>query len=206
MWAEYYLENYGWIPADVTWRLFDEIDDKHFSSIQSVPEIMSYANFFFDCKKEEKNVEDEQTVSLTPCSTDVFGDSFVEDVVKTVQKMKQSRFAIFLGKVFGTHLIFPSTVKEVEQTFLEVEIQMQNVIDFWDENPKIAESNAANALENIEKTLRNAWVVIVKVFVIFVSILVVVMLIGFFFLKRYQLKQNKKSEQKFHLHDALILN
>ncbi|MCW3993603.1 MAG: transglutaminase-like domain-containing protein, partial [Candidatus Bathyarchaeota archaeon] len=31
MWAEYYLENYGWIPVDVTWRLFDVIDDKHFS-------------------------------------------------------------------------------------------------------------------------------------------------------------------------------
>jgi hypothetical protein len=206
MWAEYYLENYGWIPVDVTWRLFDAIDDKHFSSIQSVPEVIPYANYFFDCKAEENNVTDKQLVSLKPCSTDVFGDSFVENVVNTVQKIRQAKFAIFLGKVFGTHLIFPSEVKEVEQTFLEVEIQTQKAMDFWDENPKIAESNAANALENIEETLQNAWMLIVKAFTIFISIPIVIILIVLFFLKRYQTKQEREQEQKFHLYDALILN
>ena len=206
MWAEYYLENYGWIPVDVTWRLFDVIDDKHFSSIQSVPEVIPYANYFFDCKAEENNVTDEQTVSLTPCTTDVFGDSFIENVVKTIEKTSQTKFTIFLGKVFGTALIFPSEVEEVEQTFLESEIQLQNAVDFWNENSKISESYAVKALENIEKTLQNAWMLIVKAFTIFVSITVVVLLIGLFFLKRYQTKQDRDSEQKFHLRDALILN
>jgi len=207
MWSEYYLENYGWTPVDITWRLFDQIDDKHFSSIQSMPEGIPYANFVFDCEvAEEKNLEDEQSVSLRPCSTDVFGDSFVENVVETVEKMGQAKFAIFFGKVFGTPLIFPSEVKEVEQAFLEGEIRLQDALDFWDENPEIAESNAANALENIEKALQNAWIIIVKAFVIFISILMVIMLIGFLFLKRYQIKQDRKSKQKFHLHDSLILS
>jgi hypothetical protein len=206
MWAEYYLENYGWMPVDVTWRLFDSIDDKHFSSIQSVPERIPYANYFFHSEAEENNVEDEQLVSLTPCTTDVFGDNFIENVVNTIEKTSQAEFAIFLGKIFGITLIFPSEVEEVEQTFLESQIQLQNAIDFWNQNSKIAESNAANALKNVEETLQNAWMLIVKAFTIFIGITIVILLIGLFFLKRYQTKQDRNSEQKFHLHDALILN
>lgn len=206
MWAEYYLENYGWVPVDVTWRLFDVIDDKHFSSIQSVPEVIPYANYFFDSKAEEDNVTDEQIVSLTPCTTDVFGDNFIENVAKTIQKTSQAKFAIFLGKVFGTALIFPSEVEEVEQTFLESQMQLQNAVDSWNENSKTPESDAVKALENVEKTLQNAWMLIVKAFSIFISITIVILLIGLFFLKRYQTKQDSNSEQKFHLHDALILN
>jgi hypothetical protein len=204
MWAEYYLENYGWIPVDVTWRLFDVVDDKHFSSIQSVPEPIPYANYFFDCETEENNMEEEQLVSLTPCTTDVFGDSFIENVVKTIEKTSQAKFAIFWGKVFGTTLIFPSEI-EVEQTFLESQIQLQDAIDFWNEHPEIAESDAIKALENVEKTLQNSWMLIVKAFTIFIGITIVILLIGLFFLKRYQTKQDRNSK-KFHLHDALILN
>ena len=206
IWAEYYLENYGWIPVDVTWRLFDVIDDKHFSSIQSVPEVIPYANYFFECETEENNVTDEQIVLLAPCTTDVFGDSFIENVVKTIQKVSQAKFAFFLGKIFGTALIFPSEVEEVEQTFLESQIQLQNAVDFWNENSKISESDAVNALENVEKTLQDAWMLVVKAFTIFIGIAIVILLIGLFFLKRYQTKGDSNSEQKFHLRDALILN
>jgi len=185
MWAEYYLENYGWVPVDVTWRLFDVIDDRHFGSIQSVPETMSYANYFFDCEVE-RNVEDEQTVSLVPCSLDVFNSSFIENVMNTVQKTKQARFAIYFGKIFGTHLIFSSEVEDVEKTLIEGKVQLQSAIDFWDENPQIAESRVTNALEKIEKTLQNTWMLIVKVFIIFVSISVSIMLTAFFFLKQRQ--------------------
>jgi len=206
MWAEYYLQNYGWIPVDVTWRLFDVIDDKHFSSIQSVPDPIPYANCFFDSEAEENNVTDEQIVSLTPCTIDVFGNSFIENVVKTIEKISQAKSAIFLGKVFGIALIFPYEVEQVEQTFLESQMQLQNAMDSWHGNSKIAESDAVKALENIEKTLQNAWMLIVKALTIFVSITAVVLLIGLFFLKRYQTKQDRDSEQKFHLRDALILN
>ncbi len=184
MWAEYYLESYGWIPVDVTWRLFDKIDDKHFSSIQSIPEAIPYANYVFDC--EEENVEDEQTVSLKPCSTDVSYDSFIENTVSTIQKMGQTRFIIFLGRIFGTSLIFPSDLKMVEQKFLEGEFQLQNALDSLDEKPQIVESNVVHALENIEKALQDAWMLIIKVIVIFISIPIALMLIGLFFLKRNQ--------------------
>ena len=189
MWAEYYLENCGWMPVDVTWRLFEVIDDKHFSSIQSVPELIPYANYYFDSEAEENNVEEKQLVSLNPCKTDVFDDDFIEDVVKAIRKTRQAKFAIFLGKVFGTALIFPSVAEDVEQTFLESKIQLQNAVGFWNENPKIAESNVAKALEKVEKTLQNAWMLIAKAFSIFISITIVTLLIGSFLVKRYQTKK-----------------
>ena len=193
MWAEYYLKNYGWIPVDVAWQLFDRIDDKHFSSIQSTPEVIPYANYIFDCKAEENNVEDEQLVSLRPCSTNVFDDSFAGNVARTVREKEQAKCTIFLGNILGTHLIFPSEVNRAEETLLEVEIQLQNAVDFWDENPKIAKLNAVNALRNIEETLQNAWMLIVKAFVIFISISIAIMLIASFFLKRIQIKHDRIS-------------
>ena len=197
MWVEYYLENYGWIPVDASWRLFDTLDDRHFSSIRSIPDEIPYANYFFDYAfgPEEENVKDEQTVLITPCSKDVFGDSFVENVVDSVQKLRETEFAIFLGKIFGTSLIFPSETENIEQTFLESEIQLQNAINFWEEHPQIAESNVASALKNVEKTLQNAWKLIAETLTILLSILVVVGLVALLFLKRHQRKQNAKSTE-----------
>jgi len=197
MWAEYYLENYGWIPVDATWRLFDTMDDKHFSSIRSVPQVIPYANFIFNYTVGPKQIDEKQAISIEPCSTNVFGDPITENTVKTVAKTKQAKFAIFLAKVFGTPLIFPSEVKEVEKTFLKSEIQLQNALDWWEEHSQIAKLNVVNALENVEKTLQNAWMLIVKAFTIFISISVAIMLITLFLLRRYQIKQNKKHSRSF---------
>jgi len=193
MWAEYYLDNYGWIPVDATWRLFDTMDDRHFSSIRSTPEVIPYANFIFNYTVGPKQIDEKQTISTEPCSANVFGDPIAENAAKTVTKIKQAKLAIFLGKVFGTPLIFPSEVEEVERTFLEGKIQLQNAIDFWWENPQISESNVVNALENVEKALQTAWMLIVKTFTILISIPVAIMLILLFIIKRYQIKQNEKS-------------
>ncbi len=197
MWAEYYLENYGWVPVDATWRLLDAVDDKHFSSIRSIPELIPYANFIFNYTVGPKQIDKKQAISVEPCSTNVFGDPITENTVKTVTKTKQAKCAIFLGKVFGTPLIFPSEVKEVEQAFLESEIQLQSAIDSWYGNPQIARLNMENALENVEKTLQNAWMLIVKTFTIFIGISVVIMLITLFFLRRHQIKKNKKHSRSF---------
>lgn len=203
MWAEYYLENYGWIPVDATWRLLNTMDSKHFSSIQSIPEITPYANFIFNYSMEPK-INEKQIVSIEPCSPNVFNNYLIENFTETVTKIKHTEFAIFLGKIFGTSLIFPSEVKEVEQTFFESEIQLQNAVDFWGEQPHVTNLNVLNALENIEKTLRKAWMLIAKTFTAFISILITILAIAMFLLRRYQKEQSKESLQKFHLQVSLI--
>ncbi|MGC9346104.1 MAG: transglutaminase-like domain-containing protein, partial [Candidatus Bathyarchaeales archaeon] len=88
MWAEYYLENYGWIPVDATWRQFDLIDKRHFSSIRSMSEVIPYANYFFNCTIGPEPA-DNQTVLLKPCSPSVFGDDFfAENVMEAIQRIK----------------------------------------------------------------------------------------------------------------------
>lgn len=185
MWVEYYLENYGWIPVDATWGLFDEMDGHHFSSIQSVPEIIPYANYVFNYTSgpEEKYVKNEQLISTEPCSTSVFNNSFLENTVKIIPKLRQAKFAILIGKIFGTSLLFPSEAGEVEQNFLESEIQLQNAIESWEELPKIGQSNVANALEKTEKVVQSAWLLIVKALTVFISIPMIILLIASFLLK-----------------------
>jgi hypothetical protein len=34
-WAEYYLENYGWVPTDPSWKLFDKMDNHHFAFVKN---------------------------------------------------------------------------------------------------------------------------------------------------------------------------
>jgi hypothetical protein len=190
MWAEYYLENYGWIPVDATWQLFDTINYRHFSSIQSIPELTPYTNYFFNSTAGPEPY-DEQTVKLKPCSPNTFDDSsYAENMMKTAQKITQAKFALFIGRVFGTHLIFPSKTEKTTQTLLESQIYLQNAIESWKTPSQLAQ-NIANALENAEKASRDAWMLIVEVFTIFISIPIVILLIALVFLKRY-LKQARK--------------
>lgn len=194
MWAEYFMENYGWTPVDVSWKLFDMIDDKHFSSIQSTPEVMKYANFFFDAKPENADLEDEQSVSLMPCSTDVFGNSLVEDVVWAVQRTNQAKSAIRIGRIFGATLIFSSEAEEVEQKLLESQVKLQNAIGFLEDNPESARLGVISALENAEDTLQKALLLVVKALALFISVSVVIMFAALFFLKKRQDRAAKERQ------------
>jgi len=188
MWAEYYLENYGWIPVDVTWRLFDEMDYSHFSSLQSMPEVIPYANYAFN-NTIGPEPEGGQTVQLTRSSSPAFSnDFFAENTIKTAEKIKQSKFALLIGRFLGTAVIFPSETEKTTQTLLESQIYLQNIIDFWENSPHNAQSNVTSALETAEKASQSAWVLIVKTLAIFISIPTVMLLIASVFMKRQQTK------------------
>jgi len=186
MWAEYYLENYGWVPVDATWRLFDALDHRHFSSIQSTPEVIPYANYVFNYTTGPRQMDEEQTVSIKPCSADDFGDPFAENAVKTVQRVNQAKFALFLARVFGATLIFSLEAEKAEQTLLESQIKLQNAIDSWKTSPQLAQSSIADALESAEEAAQCGWMLIVKTFILFIGVLTVVMLIALVVIKRYQ--------------------
>lgn len=186
MWAEYYLENYGWIPVDATWKLFATMDCRHFSSLQSIPEFMQYANYVFDYAPGTGQIDEEQNISLKPTSVNVFNDPIVEDVVETVQKMKQARFALFLAKIFGATLIFSSEVREAERIMLESQISLQKAMGFWEAQPQNAQSNVAEALESAEDAAQQVWRLLAYVIILFISMLIIIMLVASAFSKRRQ--------------------
>ena len=189
MWAEYYLENYGWIPVDATWHLFDAMDYRHFSSIQSPSEIIPYANYFFNDTTGPEPL-DEQNLLLQKCPASVLGaESFVTNASKTIQKIKQAKFTLFMARVFGATLIFPSEVAKAEQTLLESQISLQNAVDSWKSLPQIAQSNMTESLESAEEALQCAWMLIAEAFTLFIGIPAVIMLIALVLMKRYQRRQ-----------------
>jgi galactitol-specific phosphotransferase system IIB component len=188
MWAEFYLENYGWVPVDATWGQFQTRDFLHFSSIQSIPEVIPYANYVFN-NTVGQEPKDEQLVQIKALSLGSLNDdNFAQNLLSAVQKIKQTEFAISLGKIFGAPLFFPSEMHEATQRFLESKIYVQNAIDSWEINPQIAQSNIANAIENVDKTSNDVWMLIAKTFTILVSVPTAIMLISMVFLRRYQVK------------------
>ncbi|MGB9684585.1 MAG: hypothetical protein C0193_01525 [Candidatus Bathyarchaeota archaeon] len=183
MWAEYYLENYGWIPVDATWQLFDSIDYTHLSSIQSIPEATPYANYVFN-NTVGMQPKDKQNVRFKPISPTEFSDNqFAEKIVTAVQKTRQAELGVFLGKIFGTNLIFSSETQRLVQEILESKIHIQNAANCWEESPKIAQSNVAYALERAERALKDAWMLIVKTFALYMGIPLALVLISLIFLR-----------------------
>jgi hypothetical protein len=196
MWAEYYLENYGWIPVDATWRLFDTLDNRHFSSIQSTPKVIPYANYIFNCTSGE--AEDKQGVSIAPCSTSVFdGDSFAENIVKTVSKIEHAKFTILLGNIFGAPLIFPSETENVEQELLESEVHLQKAVELWNGQQQSAHSSTTIALDSAETVQKKAWMLITKVFVIILSVPIAILVIAFVFSRRCQAQDEAQTQISF---------
>jgi hypothetical protein len=176
MWAEYYLENYGWVPVDATWQLFAAIDNRHFSSIRSTPEVIPYSNYYIN--GTEVKLLDEQTVQLAALQPNTFDDSaFAQNIIAAVQRIRQAEFALSLGKIFGASLIFPSEIKKVERDLLESKICLQRAIDSWEISAQIASSSVIEALENLGKTLNDAWMLVLKTFALYMGILTASMLI-----------------------------
>jgi hypothetical protein len=133
--------------------------------------------------------KDEQLVQIKALSLGSLNDdNFAQNLLSAVQKIKQTEFAISLGKIFGAPLFFPSEMHEATQSFLESKIYLQNAIDSWEINPKIAQSNIANVIENVDKTSNDVWMLIAKTFTILVSVPTAIMLISMVFLRRYQVK------------------
>lgn len=177
MWAEYYLENYGWMPVDATWQLFNTIDSKHFSSIRSMPEVIPYANYFINGTDASRLI-DGQTVQLASLQLSAFSDyTFAQNVATAVQRIKEAEIAISIGRFSGVSIIFSSEMREIEQRLLNTKIVIQNAIDAWETSTQIANSNAFLALENAEKALQDAWMLVFKAFALYMGILVLIMLI-----------------------------
>lgn len=172
MWAEYYLENYGWVPVDPTWRMFNKLDAKHLGTMQSVPDTIPYANYFFQFESgpDEEEVTDEQTISLKRCSVNVFGDDFMEMVEETVLKMSQAKSAAFLQRILGMPVVFPSNAADVDQTLSDTKIQLQSAIETWDIDRQFAQSQIASAYENAQSAYHEAGMLIVYAFTIFVGV------------------------------------
>jgi hypothetical protein len=191
MWAEYYVENYGWIPVDPAWRYFSMTDGKHFSSIQSIPEVMPYANYVFNSTFGPQP-DGSQTATLAHVSTSVFGtDPLIENTVKAIQYVKNARFPLFLEELLGAPIVFPSQSEEAEQLFSESQIHLQTTLDSWEKAPQIARSDINLGLENARNALTDAWILTAQMLTLLITIPIVIIVVVWFFIRRSE-RRNKQ--------------
>jgi hypothetical protein len=186
MWAEYYLENYGWIPVDATWGQLDILDEKHFGSLQSMPELIPYSNYFFNYTEgpNESEIKSSQQISLSPSPTEVSGSN-VEMLTMAVQKIERARSAIYVEKILGMPLIFPSDAAEADQALLDGEVKLQSALEQWDEHPQNAQTHLSNAVENGEKALQKGWMLVGYAFAIFIFGSVIALLAALVYFDRH---------------------
>lgn len=177
MWVEYYLMNYGWVPTDPTWRLFNAIDFRHFSSIQSKPEETPYANYVLD-SPADSGLSDKQTVSLKPCLSFLNEPPLFGKIASATQKIRQARTTMLVGKIIGSSCIFPSETATAEHELLESKILLQNAVIQPDE------MCIDQCLAIAEETTRIVWATVWKTLVMYVGAAMTIVVVVAVFLRR----------------------
>jgi len=95
---------------------------------------------------------------------------FVEAISQAVQRIKPVELGVLLGKILGGKILFPSEVEAVELKVLESKICIQRAVDSWETGSKTALNEAFKALDKADEALKCAWIVVVKTFILYIGI------------------------------------
>jgi hypothetical protein len=129
MWAEYYLENYGWTPVDILWEHFGFLDNLHFACLQSKPELIPYSSYH---ATYNGTLESSQEVQITLADISSFKNFvFAENFYNAILKIMEAEQTVNVAKLIGSEIFFSSTFKKIEHLLLEADLQQQNAMDFW---------------------------------------------------------------------------
>ena len=169
MWAEYYLENYGWIPVDATWQLFNMLDSRHFSAIGSIPEDTTYANYVFNTPADV-SLEDAQAVELQPYSSAIIDSVFAKNAKKAAENLNQAKIAAFIGKTLGAYWVFSSEVTHAEQNLLESKILLQEAIE------QLSETKATECFQKASQVTQELNNILIKISTLYISIALIIMI------------------------------
>ncbi len=174
MWAEYYLEDYSWIPVDATWGTFNSIDVRHLDQVHGIPQIIPYANYVFESDDDDK-LKDEQTVTLQ--AAEVEDASLIESAIDSIVQMRKTSLAVSIIDPIGTW-IFPEDTAMARMKLTDAKIFLQNGIENL--NPESFEGSFEQAME----ASRIAWTVLVRILAIILTIIIITMSIILVLLKR----------------------
>ncbi len=190
MWAEYYLEEYGWTPVDATWKLFDQLDFRHFNSLQSISNIVPYSNIFLNYTSgpDEQDVEQKQSVLLKVCSSNAFSSFPLGNVTKAIAKLKETKFVLSLARAFGLNTLASSTAEMTQRRLVESEIQLQEVICTFQSDPQAAQSSATSAVTSADEALGRALELAACMVALFLAALVSAVVVVLFILKKHHHK------------------
>jgi hypothetical protein len=186
MWTEYYLQNYGWVPVDPTWNIFDGTDERHFVTMKSVSEVMPYANYFlnFTSGPDSAEVKHSQRVTLLNSPNDAFENDLLREVLASLKTEENARYAITVGKFCGVPLFFRTDATRLEETLAASELNLQIALETWQTQPLNAHEQLLEAQNRAAEAVRKAWTLISYVFAIFIGTLVAILAATSFILRQ----------------------
>jgi len=157
MWAEYYLENYGWVPTDLSWNLFDEMDSRHFASLRGqckIAEQASYTNYYFTYN-DDAQLGSQQILQAQRISIDVLNDfPFAQTVYDAISKIQEAELTVMVAEATGTPFLFPSEFHGAKEALAEADLYLQRAVDVWSSQPSSAQVYAQTARERAEEAPR----------------------------------------------------
>lgn len=193
MWAEYYLENYGWMPVDPAWNLFGELDRRHFGTLQSKPELMSYANYFFNYSQVGSGGKpsDDQTIVAEKASIHLFDDfPFIQSINDAVSKIERAEQMLQITKLLGAHFFLSSDFKKAEEKISNADFHVQKALE-----EKIDSVSSAQRFS--DEALDLAKSIVFKMVIAFVLFLVIVFVVAVVLYERNRREQNLEYEYSY---------
>lgn len=177
MWIEYYLQNYGWVPVDPTWNIFDGTDEKHFVTMKSTPEVMPYANYFlnFTSGPNSAEVKHSQQVTLLNSPSNTFENDLLREVLAALKTEGNARYAITIGEFSGVPLFFRTDATSLDETLAASELNLQIALETWQTQPLIAHEQLLEAQSQAAEAIRKAWTLISYAFAIFIGTLMAIL-------------------------------
>lgn len=129
MWAEIYLENYGWFSVDPSWGYFGYMDGLHFTCIQSTPELTPYATFYAESKFLVQS-DQQARISLEPLAA--FDDfQFAKSVYDAVLEAGGAERTAKIAERLGGRVMLSSTCKRIDQLLATADFKIQKAIENW---------------------------------------------------------------------------
>jgi len=157
MWAEYYLENYGWVPTDLSWNLFDEMDSRHFASLWGqckIAEQVFYTNYYFTYNGDAQ-FGSQQILQAHRISIDVLNDfPLAQTVYDAISKIQEAELTVMVAEATGTPFLFPSEFHGAKEALAEADLYLQRAVDVWSSQPSSAQAYAQTARERAEEAPR----------------------------------------------------
>jgi hypothetical protein len=190
MWAEYYLQGYGWVPVDPTWNVFDAIDEKHFATMKGASEDIPYANYFFNFSRgpDSAEVMDSQLVTLLDSPNSFRGDELAEDTLAAVKTVNEARSAVATSRFLGVPVFFGSEAARVDQDLAASQLSLQEALENWQTEPQTARAQILEAQSRGEGALRGAWMLVSYVFAMLIGALLTITMVAYLLVRRWSNK------------------
>jgi hypothetical protein len=198
MWAEYYLQGYGWVPVDPTWNVFDAIDERHFATMRGASEDIPYTNYFFNFSSgpDSAEVMDSQLVTLLDSPNSFRGDELVEDTLRAVETVNEARSAVATSRFLGVPVFFGSEAALVNHDLAASELSLREALENWQTQPQTARAQILEAQSRGEEALRGAWMLVSYVFAMFIGALIAIIMVAYLLVRRWS---NKVAKASFNL-------